>query len=333
MRAVILSAALFVLNVAFNLSLAKGWADSVPNWFVIALWITPLVPLVWWAVTHDKLTRQREWIKERFIKEPYSSTVVVIVVALVVLLSIASAGYRTYVAFSKGSPGSGPAAVSHAPVTQLQPQQTPNTPQQQTTSAPAITTPKEKKKKSPDSRQSRPSASTSGDNSPAVGSVTQGAGSAFSVNQQGGITAGTFIGHVDPEPRRLSDTQVADLTFAAAQHPYKAFILYLQNDQEAYRIAKQIYGALHAAGWTFKQDVTPAEMMSEDGKPLFGMVVTFHGDAVPSGTPVKLKLDEPGGAVASQLFHMFPKDFHVQPLSDDSGYIVISVYTNPNAEQ
>jgi hypothetical protein len=44
--------------------------------------------------------------------------------------------------------------------------------------------------KAPEAKQA-PSASSSGTNSPAIGSITQGSESAVSVNQQGGITAGT----------------------------------------------------------------------------------------------------------------------------------------------
>jgi hypothetical protein len=44
--------------------------------------------------------------------------------------------------------------------------------------------------KKPEAKQT-PTASSSGTDSPAIGSITQGSGSALSINQQGGITAGT----------------------------------------------------------------------------------------------------------------------------------------------
>ena len=52
--------------------------------------------------------------------------------------------------------------------------------------------------------QNTPSASTSGDNSPAIGDITQGDGGALSVNQQGGITAHTVILGKDGSPINLS---------------------------------------------------------------------------------------------------------------------------------
>jgi hypothetical protein len=40
---------------------------------------------------------------------------------------------------------------------------------------------------------------TQGNNSPNIGSITQGPGSALSVGQQGGVTAGTYIGSPPPQ--------------------------------------------------------------------------------------------------------------------------------------
>jgi hypothetical protein len=48
--------------------------------------------------------------------------------------------------------------------------------------------------------------------------VTQGVGSAFSVNQQGGVTAGTIIGVLPPKPLVLSETQSQAVT--AAMQPF-----------------------------------------------------------------------------------------------------------------
>jgi hypothetical protein len=45
---------------------------------------------------------------------------------------------------------------------------------------------------------------TQGNNSPNIGSVTQGSGSALSVGQQGGVTAGTYIGSPPPQFSALS---------------------------------------------------------------------------------------------------------------------------------
>jgi hypothetical protein len=69
-------------------------------------------------------------------------------------------------------------------------------PQQAPASAPTTTSPSQaaltKKKKSPSQTTQQASARTSGPNSAAVGSIQQGPGSALSIGQQGGITAGTI---------------------------------------------------------------------------------------------------------------------------------------------
>ena len=92
--------------------------------------------------------------------------------------------------------------------TQLQP------PQQAQTSTPATTSSSQvvptKKQKSPSQTSQHATARTGGDNSPALGSITQGAGSALSINQQGGITAGTI--NVGPPPLLINKEQQAHLT-------------------------------------------------------------------------------------------------------------------------
>jgi hypothetical protein len=88
-----------------------------------------------------------------------------------------------------------------------------NVPNEPNTETPSVTlTPQANSAKNADSRsQSKkkvpsakppvtPNVTTSGEKSPAIGSITQGAGSALSVNQQGGITAGTVNIGTPPLP-------------------------------------------------------------------------------------------------------------------------------------
>jgi hypothetical protein len=172
----------------------------------------------------------------------------------------------------------------------------------------------------------------SGDNS-AVGSITQGPGSAFSINQQGGITAGTIIGEAPPPWRKLSEKDAANLTLVAAQHPAKILILYIQRDEEAYHLAKQIGDALVAAGWRLHQPVTEAMMFSEGGGPLYGMEVDYRGDEVPAGSRVHLDLTTPSGVSTSELFRLFPEDFAAHPSPKAGDEIVLSVRTNPKSKR
>ncbi|SRR6266436_300135 len=82
---------------------------------------------------------------------------------------------------------------------------------------PNPTTPKPKhntKPKAPD----KPSVSSDGDKSPAVGSITQGAASALSFNQQGGITAGTI--NLGPPPLQFT-WKAEDIPSTKSEFPYE----------------------------------------------------------------------------------------------------------------
>jgi hypothetical protein len=82
---------------------------------------------------------------------------------------------------------------------------------------------------------------SSGDNSPAVGSVVQGPGSAVSINQQGGITAGTINVNTD---RHLTDPQKDALRKVADLLPSEKFAIIAVMDGEAQRYAQEFYDVL-----------------------------------------------------------------------------------------
>jgi hypothetical protein len=95
---------------------------------------------------------------------------------------------------------SAPSASQPAPTQHSQPAAEQSSP---ATSPSTIAPSGGKRRKSPTPPQGRaaPSVSASENNSPAVGSITQGSGSALSINQQGGITAGTINNNYTPQPR------------------------------------------------------------------------------------------------------------------------------------
>lgn len=100
---------------------------------------------------------------------------------------------------------------------------------------------------SPKVSGSTPAVSTSGTGSPAVGSVTQGAGSAFSINQQGGITAGT-INYATPN-RRLTDDQKASLESCLRANPGTFSVSALSGIAKLYKYAQDWAEVFSAAGW------------------------------------------------------------------------------------
>lgn len=167
-------------------------------------------------------------------------------------------------------------------------------------------------------------------NGPAVASITQGPGS---IAQVGGVgNQATIIGVVPPKPRKLSEEQVSALTTAATGHPAKILILYIQHDEEAYQLGKQIGDALTAAGWTLKQPPTEAMVFGEGGAPLRGMLVTWPGEAVPPGDRVHLDSSTSWGTLSLELMHAFPEEFHVNPAPrHEEDFITLTIYINPQS--
>lgn len=183
-------------------------------------------------------------------------------------------------------------------------------------------------------QHSKPTVSTSGTDSPAVGSITQAQGSALSFNQKGGITAGTIIGSIPPPARILRPADVTQLIPLLAKHPAKILILYAQHDEEAYGLAKQIGDMLTAAGWKLKQPVTETVTVSFGGPPSYGIEIGYKGDKVPPGEPVPLDINTAPGLLASALLHCFPRDFSAYPgptAPDDE--ILLTVMANPAEKQ
>jgi hypothetical protein len=161
-----------------------------------------------------------------------------------------------------------------------------------------------------------------------VGSITQGPGSIAQVGGTG--NQATIIGAVPPPPRKLSDQELDALTRAVSGHPFTILILYIERDEEAYRLGKQIGDALVAARWTLKQSVTEATVHSYGGAPLHGMEVDWNGDAVPAGVRVPLDTSTPWGALSKELMHLFPEDFHVQPSPGASSDSIMLTHSCPN---
>jgi len=159
-----------------------------------------------------------------------------------------------------------------------------------------------------------------------------GASCAQSAGQSGGITAGTYIGHVDPPPRVLSPEQIKSLREAAALHPSRFLILYENKDMEAYRLGVQIQDALVAEGWVPQQQVTEGLFSSEGGGPLSGINIAWQGKTVSPGSQIHFDQSTSGGALSLQLQHDFPEAFHAQTGDMGPGYgdrVLIQIFANP----
>jgi len=94
-------------------------------------------------------------------------------------------------------------------------------------------------------------ARTSGANSPAVGSIQQGPGSALSIGQQGGITAGTInIGTLPPKPLVLTEEQSSHIRSDMAKYSGIAIEIVLVNrNRGTEEFGNHLVSALKDAGW------------------------------------------------------------------------------------
>jgi hypothetical protein len=154
------------------------------------------------------------------------------------------------------------------------------------------------------------------------------------VNNGGVMTNPTVtnIGAQLPPPRVLSPVWVNGLTELAQRRPQTILILYPTGDSEAYRFSKQIADALVAGGWKLK-GLSGAMFFSEDGAPLYGMRLSWKGNAVPPGSSILLDRDTPSGLLALILLQDFKEDFSVQPLPDaEADVLTLSVYANPKSK-
>jgi hypothetical protein len=95
-RAIAASATALLVSGASQIALAKGWADWIPGWFVIGLYLTSCFPLGYWVMTHRKLWRQRRWIAEQFKERPQRFTGVLATVTCIVLIALCGSGYLIF---------------------------------------------------------------------------------------------------------------------------------------------------------------------------------------------------------------------------------------------
>jgi hypothetical protein len=90
----------------------------------------------------------------------------------------------------------------------------------------------------------KPSVSSSGTGSPAIGGITQGSGSALSVNQQGGITAVTIIGTPPCPWNVLTQRDFIKIAILLSSPPAKIYVAIPQGNDDAARFAGYLQPAL-----------------------------------------------------------------------------------------
>jgi hypothetical protein len=136
--------------------------------------------------------------------------------------------------------------------------------------------------------QTHAAARTSGDISPAVGSITQGAGSALSINQEGGITAGTVnIGALPPKPLVLTDAQASLVRSDLEKYSGSNIEVALVNPTKGTtEFGNRLVSTLKDAGWNVNYSS-------------FAILIRSNGAQPPPG--LSLDIGENSKSVASEL--------------------------------
>lgn len=122
----------------------------------------------------------------------------------------------------------------------------------------------------------------SGNNNTQTGPITQGPGSALSVNQTGGITAGTV--NISPPQRQLTPEQQTEFAGALGQMPSGILVsVYCHvSDNEGCRYAQYIFDAFKKANWDVGRQVgqiiSPAAAVDSEV-----YVVILNPDTPPAG--------------------------------------------------
>jgi hypothetical protein len=147
-------------------------------------------------------------------------------------------------------------------------------------------------------------------------------GSAVSINQHGGVTAGIIYDYVPPQ-RMIEPKDKTDLIAALSQHPGKVTVGAFGTDpsSEPQKFARMIQQIFHAAGWTMvEQGITPVY----SSQPWSGVTVEAKGK---SGDPVPANT-----AVVIRALH----DAHIKPISStphpewtDDTFVLVVVGANP----
>jgi hypothetical protein len=210
-------------SVAFTMSVDAGYLrDSA--WAIPWIWGLSAALWLWWLISHPKI--EKEWLKGFHEKVGKGIHPIRLALSLIVLLAVGfiittvvrkPQTQAVGVANQQNTPANttSPATVSPVIQTKVEPTEKSESHKKKPETKAALreTLPKQDTKTA-----AAPSVSTSAENSPAVGSVTQGPGSAFSVNQQGGATIGTVnVGFSLPKVSWVLTSAYAPLK--EAKHP------------------------------------------------------------------------------------------------------------------
>lgn len=136
------------------------------------------------------------------------------------------------------------------------------------------------------------------------------------------------------EQRQLPTSQIEGVKQILRTHPSKILILYTQQSEEAYRLAKQIGDTLTDSGWTLIQPVTAMMALSEGGGPIYGMEVQYKGEKAEVGARSHYDGSTSWGVLTGVLSHFFPDTVYLTPAPGfDPDVIHLNIFANPKSKE
>jgi len=155
----------------------------------------------------------------------------------------------------------------------------------------------------------------------------EGGNCAQSTGQTGGVTAGQI--NIGSPARHLSESDVQQLKSRLTPFHSKLTINAMAGTSDAVPLADELKIAIHDAGVSVDDEVHLV-MPSGPSKPLYGVQLDFHGDALPLNAPVWYLSGSQLGILAGALeaAHMHVASVHPNPnLPEDS--LTLTVGLNP----
>jgi hypothetical protein len=185
-----------------------------------------------------------------------------------------------------------------------------------------------KSRKQASTSKSPPTASTSGDRSPAVGSVTQGPCS----NLQIGGSDNQQSGNCTSPNRRVKAADVPALIESLSQHRGIVRLAVGGGDVEAFQFAQDWYEIFQKAQW----DLNPkriVQFMDMTGNLPTGVRITVKGERLSSKAEIKVEPNSPLSSVVNALnAEGITPTFWQEPSYED-GVILISIDAKPADKQ
>ena len=136
------------------------------------------------------------------------------------------------------------------------------------------------------------------------------------------------------EQRRLPNQQIEAIKQTFRRHPSKILILYIQQNDEAYRLAKQIGDILASSGWTLIQPVSGMMSLSEGGGPMYGMEVQYKGEKVEAGAGAQYDGSTPWGVLTGVLTLFLPQPVYLTPSPGfEPDVIHLIIFANPKSKE